>query len=93
MPDSKSGARLGVRVRLPRLVLGETKTVEYGCAWARVVADIGACSPVVGAARGAFGVLRLADGARVLVARCACSMAVLFPYFWTVILRGVGSDC
>ena len=52
------------------------------------MADIGACSPVVGAARGALGVLRLAVGARVLVARCACSMAVLFPSFWTVIQHG-----
>ena len=52
------------------------------------MADIGACSPVIGAARGALGVLRLAVGARVLVARCACSMAVLFPSFWTVIQHG-----
>ena len=52
------------------------------------MADIGACSPVVGSARGALGVLRLADGARVLVARRACSMAVLFPSFWTVIQHG-----
>lgn len=48
---------------------------------------------MVGAARGVFGVSRLADGARVLVARLACLLAVLFPLFWTVILRGVGSDC
>ena len=30
----------------------------------------------------------LVDGAWVLVARCACSMAVLFPSFWTVIQHG-----
>ena len=29
-PASKAGARLGVRVRLPRLVLGGSETVEYG---------------------------------------------------------------
>ena len=51
-PASKAGARLGVRVRVPRLVLGGSETVKYECVCARVVADIGACSPVVGAARG-----------------------------------------
>ena len=35
-PASKAGARLGVRVRVSRLVLGD-KTVEYGCVCARVV--------------------------------------------------------
>ena len=29
-PASKAGARLGVRVRVPRLVLGGSETVEYG---------------------------------------------------------------
>ena len=52
------------------------------------MADIWACSPVVGSARGALGVLRLADGARVLVACHACLLAVLFPLFWTVIQHG-----
>ena len=72
-PASKAGARLGVRVRLPRLVLGG-KTVEYGCVWARVVADIGACSPVVGAAAGCVFLWRLVRGflLRVLRALCVC---------------------
>ena len=36
-PASKAGARLGVRVRVPRLVLGGSETVEYECVCARVV--------------------------------------------------------
>ena len=89
----KSGCPVGRASSSLATGTGGSEIVEYECVWARVVADIGACSPVVGAARGALGVLRLADGARVLVARRACSMAVLFPSFWTVILRGAGSDC
>ena len=83
----KSGCSVGRAGSSLATGTGGTKWLNMGV-WARVVADIGACSPVVGAARGALGVLRLAVGAWVLVARCACSMAVLFPSFWTVIPRG-----
>lgn len=79
-PASKAGARRGVRVRVPRLVLGGSETVKYECVCARVVADIGVCSSVVGAARGALVSYVLADGARVLVARIACALCLLFCF-------------
>ena len=61
---------------------------------ARVVADIGACSPVVGATA---VVGSLVAGARVVLRTVSLSpglFVLLFsPLFGTVILRGVGSDC
>ena len=71
----------------PATGTGGSETVEYGCAWARVVADIGACSPVVGAAAGCVFLWRLVRG--LCCASCVRFVSdVLFPLFWTVIPRG-----
>ena len=51
--------------------------------WLRVVCvftDIGACSLMVGVTCGAL-LSRVGDWCVGFVARCACSMAVLFPSF------------
>ena len=58
------------------------ETVEYECACARVVADIGACSSVVGAARGALVsyVWWLVRGFLLRAARALCWL-FCFPCF------------
>ena len=63
--------------------------------WLRVVrvfTDIEACSLMVGATA---VVGSLVVGARVLLRTMSLSPGslVLLPLIWTVILRGVGSDC
>lgn len=84
---SKCAARLGVWVRVPRLVLGEAKRFNtsarvrvlwptLGRVALRLVPPVGRWCPTFGGWCAGF------------VARCACSMAVLFPSFWTVIQHG-----
>lgn len=83
----KSGCPVGRAGSSPATGTGGNKTVEYGCVCARVVADIGACSPVVGAAAGCVFLWRLVRG--FCCASCVRFVfAVLFPLFWTVIPRG-----
>ena len=89
----KSGCPVGRAGSTPATGTRGSETAEYGCARVRVVADIWACSSCRLVSPVGRWCLALATGAWVLVARCACSMAVLFPLFWTVILRGAGSDC
>ena len=85
-PASKAGARLGVRVRVSRLVLGD-KTVEYGACVRVLWPTLGRVALWLVSPVGRW-CLALVTGARVLVARCACLLAVLFPLFWTVIQHG-----
>lgn len=63
----------------PATGTGGSETVEYECACARVVADIGACSPVVGAAAGCVFLWWLVRGFLLRAARARWLFC--FPLF------------